>query len=83
MELFEDADDVEEWLEPLGYEGFWRKTAAFDFDAELRQNFDEQIAAGIVDEATVLSVMKGIARLELIKRFKLGPCDRMPVLSFH
>ena len=83
MEMFNDTDDVEEWLEPLDREGFWAEIAVFKLEIQSRESCDEQIAAGIVGRATVLFVLKGMARLELIERFRLRPRDRMPALSFH
>lgn len=81
--MFKDRKDVEEWLEPLDYEAFWREVAAFDPDIEPRELCDEDIAAGIVDQATVLEVLKRAVRLELIERFGLRPRDRMPWHSLH
>ena len=83
MRPFEDRDDVKEWLEPLDYEAFWRETAIYDLALQPRESCDRQIGSGSVDEATVLSVLKGMARLELIQRYRLKPRDRMPWHSLH
>jgi len=83
MGPFNDWQDVEEWLEPLDYEAFWREIAAFQPEIQSRESCDEQIAAGIVDEATVLEVLKRFVWLELIERYSLRPRDRMPVYSLH
>lgn len=83
MELFDDANDVEEWLELLDYESFWTEIAALDLEIQSREGCDEQIARGIVDEATLLFVLKGMARLELIERFNLKRRDTMPFYSLH
>ena len=83
MELFDDWQDVKEWLGPLDYEAFWREIAVFAPEIQSRESCDEQIAAGIVDEATVLDVLKEFVWLELIQRYDLRPRDRMPVYSLH
>lgn len=81
--MFKDRKDVEEWLEPLDYEGFWSEVGVFDPDIEPRDICDQDIAAGVVDEATVLEVLKRAVRLELVRRFSLPPRDRMPWHSLH
>jgi hypothetical protein len=73
MSLFEDMEDVEEWLEPLGYEAFWSGIEPFGLAVQSRASCDEQIARGGIDQATVLDVLKGIARLELVERYQLKP----------
>lgn len=83
MMMFKDRKDVEEWLEPLDYEGFWVETEPFGLELQSRESCDRQIASGSIDEATVLSVLKGMARLEIVRRFSLGARDRMPWHSLH
>lgn len=81
--LFEDREDLWEWLEPLGYDAFWNEIESFGLAIQSRESCDRQIAASIVDEATVLTVLKGFARLELTERFHLRPRDRMPWYALH
>ena len=83
MQMFNDTEDLEEWLEPLDYEAFWKETALFALELEPKESCDEQIASGSIDEATVLFVLKGIARLELVQRFGLKPRDDMPWHALH
>jgi hypothetical protein len=83
MKTFDDREDVEEWLAPLGYDAFWTQTEPFALDVQPRANCDAQIASGEIDEATVLFVLKGMARLELVERYALGPRDTAPWLSLH
>lgn len=83
MMAFDDREDVEEWLEPLDYEGFWKEAEPFGLILEPRESCDRQIASGSIDEATVLYVLKGMARLELTFRYRLKPRDRMPWLALH
>lgn len=83
MPAFKHMEDVEEWLAPLDYESFWRKTAPFALGLQSRESCDRQIASGSIDEATVLSVLKGMARLELIERHALPVRDTVPWMSLH
>ena len=83
MKTFDDQEDVEEWLAPLSYEAFWNEIDPFDLDIEGRQSCDAQIASGSIDEATVLTVLKGMARLEMIALYGLKPRDRMPWRLVH
>ena len=81
--MFNDMEDVEEWLAPLDYETFWREAAPLDLALEPKESCDAQIASGSIDEGTVLYVLKGLARLELVERYALLPRDRMPWHSLH
>lgn len=83
MLVFKDMEDVEEWLAPLDYEAFWRETAIFGLAIQPRESCDRQIGSRSVDEATVLSALKGMARLELIEHFALRVRDTMPWMSLH
>lgn len=83
MQTFNDMEDVEEWLEPLDYETFWREAAPFDLALEPKKSCDAQIASGSIDQGTVLYVLKGLARLELVERYALRPRDTMPWHSLH
>jgi hypothetical protein len=76
MEKFRYIDDVEEWLEPMDYSGFWYAIAPYNLELQPRDHCDEQIASGVVDLDTVLDVLKYMARLEL--KEKLGLEMRMP-----
>ena len=69
--MFNDMEDVEEWLAPLGYAAFWDAAEGLELDLEPKASCDAQIASGSIDEATVLRVLKGLARLELVERFRL------------
>ncbi|MFG1342230.1 hypothetical protein [Xanthobacter autotrophicus] len=80
---FKDREDVEEWLEPLDYEAFWEETAPFVLALEPRASCDAQIASGSIDRMTVLAVLKGMARLELVERFQLPIRDDRPWRTYH
>jgi hypothetical protein len=83
MMIFDDMEDLEEWLAPLDWESFWKDTAGFELVLQPRESCERQIATGGIDEKTVLYVLKGMARLELIERFHLKPRDVMPWYSLH
>jgi hypothetical protein len=83
MEPFVDMEEVEEWLEPLDYRMFWKEIARFELDLEPRESCDAQIASHSIDEKTVLFVLKGMARLQLVERFHLRPRASMPFDRIH
>jgi hypothetical protein len=83
MQSFEDREDVEEWLQPLGWDAFWRAVAPFGIELPERADCDADIAAGSVDEASALAVLKGMVRLELVQRYGLRPRDVMPWHALH
>lgn len=83
MMMFEDREDVEEWLEPLDYETFWREVSIFPIELQSKESCDEQIARGVVSEKTVLNVLKGFVRLQLIDLFQLKTRDCFPHFSMH
>jgi hypothetical protein len=80
---FADRDDVEEWLEPMGYEEFWNEVEHFQLYLQSKESCDAQIARGLVEESVVLQALKAMARLELIERFQLPVRDTMPWFSLH
>lgn len=81
--MFEDAKDVEEWLEPLGYEAFWREIAEYPVSIQSRESCDAQIAAGTVDEALVLQVLKGMVRSQIVLEQDLKPRLYAAEMSLH
>lgn len=72
MTNFEDMEAVEEWLDPLDYEEFWREMAQFDAELPSRTYCEDSIAGG-VERATVLFVLKGLARLHIVEEQGLKP----------
>lgn len=83
MDPFVDMEEVEEWLAPLDYKMFWQEIARFELDLEPRESCDAQIASKSIDEKTVLFVLKGMARLQLVERFGLRPRAAMPWERIH
>ena len=83
MYPFDDMEDVEEWLKPLDYNSFWEEIAPFELALQTRESCDAQITSGSIDEPTVLYVLKGMARQELVERYRLKPRDLMPWYSLH
>ena len=71
MREFKTIDEVKHWLQPMDYKGFWHATAPYNLVLQDREHCDQQIAEGIVTQITVLSVLKGLARVELTKRYDL------------
>ena len=80
MVVFEDIEDVQDWLDPLGYAAFWSAVGPWAiFSDEDRDHCDSTVARGIAPEETVLACMKAIAQITLIERFGLGPRFYEPV----
>lgn len=73
MVVFQDIEDVEEWLAPLDYLAFWDAVAPYHLVLQDRDHCDGLIAGGIVDAALILDVLKGLAAMELQEAFAL-PC---------
>ena len=71
MKQFKYIDDVEAWLEPMNYLEFWTAVAPYYLILQDRAHCDGQIASGEVDEATIMIVLKHMARVELTKRHGL------------
>ena len=71
MMVFEDIQDVEEWLEPLDYIAFWKAVAPYNLTLQERDHCDEMIATGKVDQSLVLRVLKGMAESELARKLNL------------
>lgn len=66
MFVFRDIEEVEEWLDPLGYTAFWEAITPWDvLSGAARAHCDATIARGITSETTVLKCMKALVRLEL------------------
>lgn len=76
MMKFKTIEDVDDWLEPMDYPGFWYAIEPYDLVLQPRDHCDRQITDEEIDEATVLEVLKYMARLELTQR--LGLHRRMP-----
>ena len=83
MRYFNDQQEVREWLEPLGYDAFWREVSTFDLRLQSRQSCDDQIAAGTIDAETVLAVLKGMVRLQIIEQQDLKPRDYTSDMAVH
>lgn len=71
MRNFKYIDDIEDWLEPMEYLGFWAAISPYDLMLQPRAHCDDQIARGAVDTETVLAVLKHMARTELTRHYGL------------
>ena len=85
MIYFKDDREVEEWLEPLKYEEFWPETDIFNLDLPSREHCDECILQENVPKETILSVVKGMARLQIVNEQKLPSRASLsvPWMSLH
>lgn len=71
MVVFQDIQDVKEWLEPLDYIEFWEAVEPYDLTLQDRDHCDDLIASGEVETTLILEVLKGLAEMELSKSFGL------------
>lgn len=83
MQQFEDMKDVEEWLEPLDYEEFWREVEPFVLDIPERRSCDADIGAGVVTQGVVLTVLKAMARAQIVLDQRLPPRFMVPDLTLQ
>ena len=74
MRTFETIDDLKAWLEPLGYDAFWRAMFAHGLlDQDDKAHCDHTIQSGTADFETVLTVTKWLVRMELTDTLGLQP----------
>ena len=89
MIIFEDIQDVEDWLEPLDYLGLWQAVAPYGVFADAdRAHCDVLIANGEVPQATILEGLKVLARVAMTERFGLehriyAPVDAQYLKTTH
>ncbi len=76
MKEFKYIDDVEEWLEPMDYAGFWFAVEPYDLALQPREHCDRQIASGEVEQSLILDGLKYLARMELREKLRLE--SRLP-----
>lgn len=79
MVVFEDIQDVEEWLAPLDYIAFWEAVAPYDLGLQDRGLCDGLIASGKVKPALMLANLKFMAMLELRIAFGLKARVHQPL----
>lgn len=72
MIVFEDIQDVQEWLEPLALDAFWDAVAPWSvFSGDERAHYEQVLVDGEVCAEKVLFCLKNMARVELQMRFDL------------
>ncbi len=81
MVIFEDIQDVEEWLEPLDYVAFWDAVAPYCLTLQDRDHCDGLIGGGQVGADLILSVLKGLAVMELRAAFNLNDRIHEPTVA--
>lgn len=79
--IFQDIQDLEDWLRPLDYVQFWHAVEPYRFSMQERDHCDELIAGGKVDPALILSGLKFMAVLELSASLNLKNRIREPVTA--
>lgn len=70
MKKFKYVEDIDDWLEPMDYQGFWFAVAPYDLVLQTREHCDREIAADNSEAEIILKVLKHMAQMEL--RQKLG-----------
>lgn len=84
MVVFEDIDDLEEWLAPFDYLSFWNAVAPYNLVLQDRDHCDALISSGTVDAALVLEGLKYMAVLEISKAFGLRyRAYHPPIMALH
>ena len=73
MVVFQDIEEVEEWLEPLSYIDLWEAVAPYNvFTIAEREHCDGLISSGKVKPELILKGLKNVARSGLTARFGLS-----------
>lgn len=75
---FDSLNAVEDWLEPMEYENFWRETAKHALVLPSKVSIDARIAKGSISEETMLVVLKGRAVDQICERYNLTWVDLTP-----
>ena len=88
MVMFQDIQDVENWLAPLNYIAFWEAVAPHNLTLQDRDHCDGLIAGGELAQEVVLDVLKFCAMRELTERHQLRhriyePVDYQYLGSVH
>ena len=68
---FRYREDVEQWLEPMDYRGFWVAVAPYDLVLQRREHCDQMLASGELEMDTAMDVLKNMALIELCEKFEL------------
>ncbi len=72
MVVFQDIEDVSEWLEPMEYVGFWEAVAPYNLTLQDRDHCDGLISRGEVEASLILEGLKSMAEMELAQAFNLN-----------
>ncbi len=70
MRKFKDIEDIEAWLDPMDYDGFWYALAPYGLAGDTRAHCDDQIKQGASADS-VLNVMKAMVRIELTESLNM------------
>ena len=81
MVVFQDIQDVIEWLEPLDYVSFWEAVAPYNLILQDRDHCDGLIARGEVKPGLILEGLKYMAEAELTDAFGLSDRFYHPYVS--
>ncbi|MEO0486237.1 MAG: hypothetical protein AAF092_10030 [Pseudomonadota bacterium] len=72
MVIFQDIQEVEEWLKPISYAQLWDALEPYAvFTLADRDHCDGLIERGEVRQDTILEVLKGMARNAIRSNFNL------------
>jgi len=80
MVVFQDIQDVEEWLAPLDYTAFWEAISPYRLGLDDREHCDGLIAGGITTDR-LLACLKIMAVMELRIAFSLKDRIREPPVA--
>lgn len=82
MIVFEDTEDLREWLDQLDYDAFWEAIEPFGlFEDGAREANNADIAKGRVTQDSSLRALKTIARVYLTQDLGLKPRIYAPVMA--
>ena len=82
MIVFEDIQDIRDWLQPMDYTALWQAAAPYQVFAEDdREHFDGLIIQGEVPQDTILECLKTSVRLALTEQFGLQERMYEPVTA--
>ncbi|MEM8786873.1 MAG: hypothetical protein AAGE76_01275 [Pseudomonadota bacterium] len=81
MVVFQDIENVQEWLESLDWVAFWDAIAPYNLPLQSREVSEALVASGQMDQGQLLGGLKILAEVEITSRFGLTYRSTLPLAA--